>query len=87
MLILLLICFVVAGIALDGINVWMKLRVNEALPKDQRLSWWSRDYRRINKFYEGQRPDSVLPDVSRFGGYLVLALFVATFAVSMLSRD
>jgi hypothetical protein len=87
MLVPLLICFLVFGIALDSLSAWMKMRVNEELPEDRRLSWWSRNYRQVNQVYGDQHPDSILPDLNRYGGYLVMALFAASILVGILSRD
>jgi hypothetical protein len=87
MLVPLVVCFVVVGIALDVVSIWMKTRVNEGLPADRRLSWWSRNYRLVERIYGEQHPDSVLPDLSRYGGYLAVVLFVVTVLVGIASRD
>jgi len=83
----LLVCILAVGIPLDFLLVWMKMRVNEALPDDRRLSWWSRNYRQVERVYGEQHPDSVLPDLSRYAGYLVMALFAALILVGITLRD
>ena len=87
MFVSLLISFLIVGIAIDILSVHMKMRVNADLPVDRRLSWWSRSYRQVNRLYSEQHPDSILPDLNRFGGYVALALFGATLIVSLLARD
>jgi hypothetical protein len=87
MVVALLVCFLVLGIPLDVLSIWMKMRVNEELPEDQRLSWWSRNYRQVERIYGEQHPDSVLPDLSRYVGYLVMALFAAFILVGIIQRD
>jgi hypothetical protein len=82
-----LVCFLVLGISLDVLSIWMKMRVNEALPQDRHLTWWSRNYRQVERIYGEQHPDSVLPDLSRYGGYLTMALFVAMILVGIIQRD
>ena len=52
----------------------MKVRVNERLPEGQRTSWWYRDYWRVYRLYEEQNPDSILPDLTRAGTVVAIAL-------------
>lgn len=82
----LLACILALGIPLDVLSIWMKVRVNEELPEDRRLSWWSRNYRQVERIYGEQHPDSVLPDLSRYAGYLVITLFVALILVGIMQR-
>jgi uncharacterized iron-regulated membrane protein len=83
MVIVLIVCILAAGISLDALQIWMKRRVNENLPEDRRLSWWSRNYRQVERIYEERHPESILPGLSRYGGYLVLALLAAAVLVSL----
>jgi len=53
----------------------MMRRVNEQLSADKRLSWWSRNYRQVNKFYAERFPASMLPTLQRGITVLVFALF------------
>ncbi len=87
MVVALLACILGLGIPLDGLQIWMKMRVNEGLPEGRRLTWWSRNYRQVERNYGEQHPDSVLPDLSRYGGYLVMALFAAMILVGMIQRS
>jgi hypothetical protein len=86
MLVALFICVFVFGIALDVLSIWMKTRVNEDLPRSSRLTWWSRNYRQVERIYGQQHPDSILPDLSRWGGYLVMALLASLILVGIISR-
>jgi hypothetical protein len=85
MFLALLICFLIVGIATDFLSVWMKMQVNQQLPEDQRLSWWSRNYRQVNKLYGTQNPDSILPDLNRGGTVVVIALFAAMIVTSIVA--
>jgi hypothetical protein len=62
-------CFLVVGLSANIISISMKIRVNDRRPHDQKLSWWSRDFREVNRAYRECYPESVLPDVDRYGGY------------------
>jgi len=86
-MVILLICIVVFGIVTDGLSIWMKTRVNEELPEGSRLSWWSRDYRQINQSYGKLHPDSILPDLNGWCGYLVLALVGVLIVVGFIQRN
>jgi len=83
MLLAFFICIFVLGVPLDILSIWMKMRVNQALPENERLSWWSRNYWRVEDIYSEQDPDSILPKVSRYGGFLILALLIASFLLSI----
>jgi hypothetical protein len=86
MTIALVVCFVAFAIPLDILCVWMKKRVNEELPEDLRLSWWSRNYRQVERLYGEQNPDSILPDLSRYGYYVALALMGVMVLLAVTSR-
>jgi hypothetical protein len=64
----------------------MKMHINEELPEDQRLSWWSRNYREVNRIYSERHPDSVLPDLNQYGYYLALALMAGMILLAITSR-
>ena len=87
MFVSLMVCFFVVGIPLDIVSTWMKIRANEELPADRRLSWWSRNYRQVERIYGEQHPDSILPDLSRYGGYLAVSLFAAMILMGLVSRN
>ena len=80
----LIISVFVVGIPLNILSIWMKMRVNENLPEDRRLSWWSRNFRDVERIYGEQHPQSVLPDLSRYGSYLTIALLAAAVLVSFI---
>ena len=64
----------------------MKARVNERLPEDQQTSWWFRDYWRVYRLYEEQNPDSILPDLCRYGYYFALALMAVMILLALSHR-
>ncbi len=86
MLVFLFICVCVLLTPLWILSTWMKIRVNEELPEDRQLSWWSRNYRQVERIYREQHPDSIVPDLTRYGGYLALALFAAIILVGIIQR-
>jgi hypothetical protein len=87
MFVSLVACFFVVGIPVDIVSTWMKIRLNEELPTDRRLSWWSRNYRQVERMYRERHPDSLLPDLSRYGGYFAVSLFAAMILMGLLSRN
>lgn len=78
---------VILAIPLNVIAWLMKSRVNAALPEDKQFSWWSRDFRGVNRAYRENFPNSVLPDIDRYGGYAIWILFAGLILVSLLSRN
>lgn len=86
MLFFLFICAAVLLTPLWILSTWMKIRVNDELPENRQLSWWSRNYREVERVYREQHPDSIVPDLTRYGGYLVIALFVAMILVSIFAK-
>ena len=62
----------------------MKLRVKAELSEDRRLSWWHRDFRQVHLIYSERHPESVLPDLNRYGVYLLLILGVVVALLEML---
>lgn len=74
MAIALLGCFLVVAAVIGPVSMWMRVRVNEELPEDSQVPLWSRDYRRVEEIYSQQHPDSVIPEVSRYGRYLAMTM-------------
>jgi hypothetical protein len=83
MLLALFLCIFALGVPLDVLSIWMKMHVNKELPEEERLSWWSRNYWKVEDIYSEQHPDSVLPKISRYGGFLILALLAAAFLLGL----
>lgn len=83
MLLALFMCIFALVVPLDVLSIWMKMRVNKELPEEERLSWRSRNYWKVEDIYSEQHPDSVLPKISRYGGFLILALLIVTFLLSI----
>ena len=68
------------------LSTWMQIRVNEELPEERQLSWWFRNYRQVERIYRAQHPDSIVPDLTRYGTYLVMALFATMILVAIIQR-
>jgi hypothetical protein len=77
MFVTVLICFLMVGAASNIICVTMKIRVNEQRAEGQQLSWWSHDFREVNRMYREHHPNSILPTLDRYLSYLLYALFAA----------
>jgi hypothetical protein len=75
-LLVLLVCFMLVGLAADRTTSYMRSHLNGHLSQDRKLPPWPRSYRRVNTLYEEQNPASILPRLSRGCGYLMIALFV-----------
>jgi hypothetical protein len=82
----LLVCFVVIGLPLDFLSLWMRVRVNEQLPEDRQVPWWPRNYRRVEVLYGEQNPHSLMPSLSQYGRYAALALTGAMILLAITSR-
>ncbi len=76
MLLVLLGCFILVGLAAGRITSYMKSHLNDQLSQDRQLPRWPMSYRRVNRMYEERNPDSILPRLSRVCGYLMIVLFV-----------
>jgi hypothetical protein len=74
----LLIAFVVFGVINNAILVRMKTRIN-SLTGDK-VSWWQKDfYLRYGQI----SPESVLPAIARFSGWLCMGLVIAMIYFSL----
>lgn len=78
---------VVAGVISDVATTLMKKRINEGLPDESKLAWWSRDYARVNRLYEGLHPESNLPDVARYSGYVAVGFFACLVLTALLAKS
>ena len=74
------------GVISNIISITMKIRVNGQRVEGQRLSWWSRDFREVNRKYREYYLSSILPDIDRYISYLVYALFAAVVLTGTLSK-
>jgi hypothetical protein len=82
----LFVCFMVVAIPAGFLSLWMRVRVNEQLPEDRQVPWWSKDYGRIEELYAEQNPDSWMPSLGQYGCYLALALMGAMILLGITSR-
>jgi hypothetical protein len=73
----LLICFLIVGIAHNIISMTMKFRLIDDGVEAKWCSWWSRDFREVQRTYRERYPNSLWPEIDRYVGYLVYALFAA----------
>lgn len=81
------ICILVLAIIINVISIIMKVRVNAKRFDDEKLSWWSRDFRAVNSAYREYYPDSVLPGIDQYSYYILLALFVVMLLIGLISRN
>ena len=82
----LLVCLLVVAVINNIISIIMKIRVNASRSDDQKLSWWSRDFREVNRAYQEYDPDSVMPDLDKYGTYVLFAFLAAILLVSITSK-
>lgn len=82
----LLICLLIVGMVNNIISITMKLRLIDDGVVNERFSWWSRDFREVNRTYREHYPNSVWPIIDRYVGYLVYALFAAVVLTGTLSK-
>jgi hypothetical protein len=57
---------------LGVLYLFMKLSVNLDLPEGKQLSWWRKDYYVVERTYAEQNSNSILPQLSRGGRYLMI---------------
>jgi hypothetical protein len=83
--------YLIVGIAIlivisNAIAVTMKLRVNSMRPEDQRLSWWARDFREVNRAYREYYPASALSEIDHYAFYFLLVAFAAFVLTSIFTK-
>jgi len=78
-----LISLLIIGTASNIISIGMKLRL---IDRKERFSWWSRDFREVNRAYREHYPNSLWPVIDHYVGYLVYALFAAVLLAGTLSN-
>jgi hypothetical protein len=86
MFVRLLICFLIVGMASNVISITMKLRLINGDITNKRFSWWSRDFREVNRTYRECYPNSLWPSIDRHVGYFLYALFAAVVLAGSLSK-
>jgi hypothetical protein len=72
-----IVAFLIFGVVTSASSTVMKMRVNDRVPEDERFSWWSRNYADVGRKYRQLFPDSVLPDIARYSGWISLLLLAA----------
>jgi hypothetical protein len=82
----LLICLLIVGVASNIISMTMKCRLIDDGVEAKRWSWWSRDFRMVNRTYREYYPNSIMPSIDRYVGYLVYALFAAVVLAGTLFK-
>lgn len=68
--------FIVFGLITDYASTVMKVRLNKMLPENERFSWWARNYSAVSNKYREFHPNSHLPDLARYSGWICIFLFV-----------
>ena len=67
-------------------DVVMKLELNDKLPPEERFSWWSRSYWKVERKYKDLNPDSYLPLIARLSFWLTLAMLATMVVVGKWDR-
>jgi hypothetical protein len=86
-MIFVIVAFIAFGLITDGTATIMKIRINEKLPQGERFSWWARNYSAVGQKYRELFPNSLLPDISRYSGWICVLLFVASIMASLFFFD
>lgn len=79
-----IVVFLIFGLVTDVASTVMKTQVNDKLPEGERFSWWARNYSAVGRKYREFYPDSLLPDLARYSGWVCLFLLVAAVLSSFL---
>jgi hypothetical protein len=72
-----IIVFLIFGVVTSASSTVMKMRVNDRVPEDAQFSWWSRNYADVGRKYRELFPDSPLPDIARYSGWICLLVLAA----------
>jgi hypothetical protein len=86
MVVPLIVCFLIVALVTGPVSLWLRMRVNEEVSEDRQVSWLSRDYGRVEDIYSELHPDSVLPGVSRYGRYLLMALMAGILLLGFTAK-
>jgi hypothetical protein len=82
----LLFTFLLLGAVANVIFMTMKIRVNSKRLDGEKFPWWVRDFRRVNQKYSEYYPNSILPDIDRYGGYFLYGLFAVVILAGLLQN-
>lgn len=80
------IAFLIFGVVTSTASTVMQLRINDRVPEDERFSWWSRNYAEVGRKYREFFPNSPLPDIARYSGWMCLLLLAAGVFNSILDK-
>ena len=81
-----IIAFLIFGVVTSTASTVMKMQVNDRVSEDERFSWWSRNYAEVGRKHRELFPDSPLPDIARYSGWICLLLLAAGVLVSLLEK-
>jgi len=81
-----IIAFLIFGVVTNTASTVMKMQVNDRVSEDERFSWWSRNYAEVGRKHRELFPDSPLPDIARYSGWVCLLLLAAGVLVSLLEK-
>jgi hypothetical protein len=73
----LLIAFLGMGILCDGVSAYIKIQVNQKLPKTERFSWWTRHTFPVVRKHRELFPGSPLPSIAMLSFWGTVLLFLA----------
>ena len=62
------------------------MQVNDRVSEDERFSWWSRNYAEVGRKYQELFPDSPLPDIAGYSGWICLLVLAVGVVVSFLEK-
>jgi hypothetical protein len=78
--------FLIFGVVTNASSTVMQMRVNDRVPEDERFSWWSRNYADVGRKYRELFPESPLPDIARYSGWICLLLLAAGVLISFFGK-
>jgi hypothetical protein len=81
-----IIAFLIFGAVSSTASTVMKMHVNDRVSEDERFSWWSRNYAEVGRKHRDLFPDSLLPDIARYSGWICLLLLAAGVLVSLVEK-
>jgi hypothetical protein len=81
-----IVVFLIFAVATSAASTVMKIQVNDRVLKDERFSWWSRDFTEVGRKYREFFPGSPLPDIAQYSGWICVLLFAAGVLSSFFER-
>ena len=76
----------VCGVVNVAVSTVMKLKVNSQIPKEQRFSWWSRNFSEVGHMHRKIFPGSMIPDICRYSKWACLSLLLVIILSAILQE-